>query len=39
MKKKSLSGYPGLDNPQSKDATFLEKHPIIPSTNIYTTLK
>lgn len=39
MKKNNLTGYPSIDNPQSKDATFFEKNPIIPNVNIYTLLK
>lgn len=39
MKKKELTGYASIDNPQSIGATFLEKNPIIPSVNIYTLLK
>ena len=36
---KVLTGYPSQDNPQSKNSTFFEKHPIIPNTSIYTTIK
>lgn len=36
---KKLTGYASIDNPQSKNSTFLEKKPIIPNTDIYTTLK
>lgn len=39
MKEKVLTGYASIDNPQSKDSSFFEKHPIIPNTNIYTLLK
>jgi len=39
MKKNNITGYPSIDNPQSKDATFFEKNPIIPNINIYTLLK
>ncbi len=39
MKNGDLTGYPSLDNPQSKDASFFEKHPIIPSLDIITILK
>ncbi len=35
----SLTGYPSKDNPHAKNATYFEKHPIIPNTNIYMTLK
>ena len=37
--KNTLSGYPSIDLPQSKDASFFEKHPIIPSIDIITILK
>lgn len=37
--KKELTGYPSKDNPQSKNSSFFEKNPIIPNTNIYTTIK
>lgn len=33
------TGYPSIDLPQSKNATYLEKHPIIPNIDIYTLLK
>lgn len=39
MSRKKLTGYPSKDNPQSAEATFLERNPIIPSVNIYTLLK
>ncbi|MBQ2910562.1 MAG: acyl--CoA ligase [Bacilli bacterium] len=39
MSRKKLTGYPSKDNPQSVEATFLERNPIIPSVNIYTLLK
>lgn len=39
MKRKELTGYASIDNPQNIGATFLEKNPIIPSVNIYTLLK
>jgi len=37
--KKKLTGYASIDNPQSINSTFFEKHPIIPSVNIYSLLK
>ena len=37
--KKELTGYPSIDLPQSVNATFLEKNPIIPSIDIVTILK
>lgn len=37
--RESKTGYASIDLPQSKDSTFFEKHPIIPNTNIYTTIK
>ena len=39
MKRNNITGYPSIDNPQSKDATFFERNPIIPNINIYTLLK
>ena len=30
------TGYPSIDRPNEKGAHFFERHPIIPSTNIYT---
>lgn len=36
---KVLTGYPSIDLPQSRDATFMEKHPVIPSTDMITMLK
>lgn len=36
---KKLSGYASIDNPQAIGASFLEKHPIMPNTNIYTIIK
>lgn len=38
-KNKQLTGYPSIDKPQSKDATFFEKNPVIPSIDIITILK
>ena len=37
--KKELTGYASIDNPQSINASYFEKHPMIPNTNIYNTLK
>ena len=37
--KKELTGYPSIDKPQSKNASFFEKNPIIPSIDIITILK
>lgn len=31
--------YPSIDLPQSMNSTFFEKNPLIPNTNIYTTIK
>ena len=36
---KKLTGYPSFDRPNEIGATFFEKHPFIPNTNIYTLLK
>lgn len=33
------TGYPSIDKPQCADATFFQKHPIIPNINMYTLLK
>lgn len=33
------TGYPSIDLPQSKDATYFEKHPMIPSVDTITILK
>lgn len=38
-KEKELTGYASIDIPQSRKSTYFEKNPIIPNTNIYTTLK
>ena len=38
-KEKALTGYPSIDKPQSKNASFFEKNPIIPSIDIITILK
>lgn len=35
---KILTGYPSIDLPQSREAKFLEKHPIIPSIDVMTIL-
>ena len=37
--RKKLTGYPSVDLPQSKEATFFEKNPIIPNVDIITILK
>ena len=37
--KKELTGYPSIDLPQSVNATFWEKNPIIPGIDITTILK
>ena len=34
-----ITGYPSIDNPQSRNAGFFEKNPIIPSLDTYTILK
>lgn len=34
-----LTGYPSIDNPHSRNSSFFEKHPIVPNTSIYTTIK
>ncbi|MBR3145813.1 MAG: acyl--CoA ligase [Bacilli bacterium] len=39
IKKSNITGYPSIDNPQSKNASFSEKHPIIPGIDTYTILK
>lgn len=39
MSRKELTGYASIDNPQNIGATFFEKHPLIPSIDIYTLLK
>lgn len=39
MNKKQLTGYPSIDLPQSKEAKFFEKNPIIPSADMVTMLK
>lgn len=39
MREKNMSGYPSIDLPQSKDAKFFEKNPIIPSVDTITILK
>ncbi len=36
---KKMTGYPSIDLPQSKDAKFFEKNPIIPSVDMITILK
>lgn len=37
--KQKLTGYASIDKPQNIGATFFEKNPIIPNTNIYNTIK
>lgn len=37
--RKQLTGYPSIDLPQSRQASFFEKNPIIPSVDIITLLK
>ena len=39
MPNDKLTGYSSIDKPQSKNATFFEKNPIIPSIDIITILK
>lgn len=39
MKNKELTGYASIDKPQNIGASFFERNPVIPNTNIYTTLK
>ena len=36
---KRITGYPGIDMPNESTATFFERNPIIPNTNIYTLIK
>lgn len=36
---KTLTGYPSIDKPQSKNASFFERNPIIPSIDMITILK
>ena len=36
---KELTGYPSIDKPQSRGASFFEKNPIIPSIDMITILK
>lgn len=36
---KKITGYPSIDLPQSKNATFFEKYPLIPSADMITMLK
>lgn len=35
----TLTGYPSIDKPQSKNASYFEKNPIIPSIDLITILK
>ncbi len=37
--RKKLTEYPSIDNPQSMNATYFERNPIIPNLNIYLMLK
>lgn len=37
-RKTRLTGYPSIDRPHEKNASFLEKHPIIPNLSIYNTI-
>ena len=37
--KEKITGYASIDMPHEKNAKWSEKHPIIPNTNIYTTVK
>lgn len=39
MKQKKLTGYPSIDLPQSAQATFFEKNPLIPGVDMITILK
>lgn len=36
---KELTGYPSIDKPWEKGKSFFQKHPIIPSINIYSLIK
>ena len=36
---KELTGYPSKDKPWEEGKTFFQKHPIIPSINIYSLIK
>lgn len=37
--RKELTGYPSIDLPQSREAKFFEKYPIIPSIDTITIVK
>lgn len=39
MEEKKLTGYPSIDMPQNKGASFFEKRPIIPNVSIYNSIK
>lgn len=39
MSEKKLTGYPSIDLPQAKNASFFEKYPIIPGIDTITILK
>ena len=39
MWKKSMTGYASMDHPQARQASFLEKHPIIPGLDTVSLLK
>ena len=39
MNTNHLTGYPSIDKPQNRGASFFARHPIIPDVNIYTLLK
>lgn len=36
---KKMTGFPSIDLPQSREASFFEKHPVIPSADMITMLK
>ena len=39
MKKQKLTGYPSIDRPNEFGHNFFERHPIIPSTSIYSLMQ
>lgn len=39
MKNNKLTGYPSIDRPNEIGHKFFERHPLIPSTNIYTLMQ
>lgn len=39
MEEKKLTGYPRIDNPQNIGKSFFKSNPILPNTNVYTSLK